>query len=92
MYGTSPVGNKSLADRNPHRRLIEFMTTVTEFLSVLPNIVQFQQADIMLDGFLWSKETYDIVKEAAEKVYLLIHQEAAPWIEYQKNTDRRNSV
>ena len=79
-YGTSPVGTAVRANSGPSKARQKMLETFVELLGIEPSIIQFQQIDILLDGFLWSAKSYAIVKKAAEDVHMEIHKEVAPWV------------
>ena len=81
-FGTSPVGTIQRSNSAPVKARQLMLKTFIELLGAEPTIVQYQQLDCLLDGFLWSEETYEIVKKAAEDIHREIHKEDAPWIAY----------
>jgi len=90
-FGTSPVGTKVRAESSPVKARQDMLETFIELLGLEPSIVQYQQIDTILDGFMWSIETYEIVKSAAEAVFVAIHERTAPWIGYQRINEKRST-
>ena len=72
------IGVESRKDNNSIART-DLLRTVVEFLAEEPWINDMRRADTLIDGFLWSEETHEVVKEAAAKVYKIIHREEPSW-------------
>jgi len=83
-YGNSPVGIKSRQIKSVVTARQDFLKTVLSVLEREPSKIHYEQMDTILDGFLWNAETYKIVREAAERVFVAIHKELPGWRDYER--------
>ncbi len=61
-------------------------SSIAECLKALGILIEDSAGPILLDklqvlmgGFIWSKETHKVVDEAARQVHELIHQKSPEW-------------
>jgi hypothetical protein len=78
QFGTSPVGSPS-TKRRPTIARGELLKTMFEFFELEPTTAEYEMIDMLVSCFMWSRQGYETVFNAAVAAHNCVHKEAPVW-------------